>query len=112
MSRANVRETLNPKPTEPDTVAVPVEHTPDLWDLARGLLARIDVDQGVRLLGVAASGLVPSSDPKQLSLEHPQRTAAAEAAEEVRARFGDDAVVPARLVDPPIAGESEIDGGD
>jgi DNA polymerase-4 len=84
------------------TSAVPVEHTPDLWDAARGLLQRIEVaDRGVRLLGVSAMGLVPSSDPRQLSLEHPERLAAAEAAEAVRARFGDEAVVPARLVDPP-----------
>jgi hypothetical protein len=32
-------------------------------------------------------------------MEHPNRRAAADAAEEVRARFGDDAVRPARLVD-------------
>jgi DNA polymerase-4 len=84
------------------TTAVPVEHTPDLWDASQGLLRRIDLgDRGVRLLGVGATGLVPSSQPRQLSLEHPERSAAAEAAEAVRARFGDDAVVPARLVDPP-----------
>ncbi len=91
------------------TSAVPVEHTPDLWDAARGLLRRIDIaDRGIRLLGIGAMGLVPSSDPRQLSLEPTERSAAAEAAEAVRARFGDDAVVPARLVERPEEGP---DGG-
>jgi DNA polymerase-4 len=91
------------------TSAVPIEHTPDLWDAARGLLRRIDIaDRGIRLLGIGAMGLVPSSDPRQLSLEHAERSAAAEAAEAVRARFGDDAVVPARLVERP---EDDPDGG-
>jgi DNA polymerase-4 len=90
------------------TNAVPVEHTPDLWDAVRGLLGRIEVgSQGIRLLGVGASALVPTTEPRQLSLDHPERLAAAEAAEAVRARFGDDAVVPARLVDPPVAGSDE-----
>jgi DNA polymerase-4 len=90
------------------TTAAPVEHTPELWDATRGLLRRIDIaDRGIRLLGVGATGLVPSSDPRQLSLEHPERSAAAEAAEAVRARFGDDAVVPARLVDRPEGGAED-----
>ena len=85
--------------------AEPISHTPELWDAARSLLARIEIaGRGVRLLGVGASGLVAGSDPRQLSLEHPQRTAAADAADAVRARFGDDAVLPARLVTPPDEG--------
>ena len=84
------------------TVAAPVEHTPDLWDLVSELLNRVDLDsRGVRLLGVAASGLVASAEPRQLSLDGAARSAAAAAADEVRERFGDSAVVPARLVDPP-----------
>jgi DNA polymerase-4 len=82
------------------TPRLPVHRTPELWDVARELLGRIDLaGRGVRLLGVAASGLVPSQDPHQLEMERPNRRAAADAAEEVRARFGDDAVRPARLVD-------------
>ncbi len=88
--------------TRSETVPVAIEHTSDLWDVARALLARIDHGgRGVRLLGVGAGNLVAGSDPRQLSMEHPGRDAAAEAAEQVRARFGDDAVVPARLVDTP-----------
>jgi DNA polymerase-4 len=88
--------------TRSETVAVPIEHTADLWDVVRDLLVRVDrAGRGVRLLGVGAAGLVPGGAPRQLSMEHPQRDAAADAAEQVRARFGDDAVVPARLVDTP-----------
>ena len=88
------------------TVADPIDHTPDLWDVAKDLLGRIHRrDRGVRLLGVGASSLGPASAPRQLSLEHPRRDAAATAAEAVRARFGDGAVMPARLVPPPSAGD-------
>jgi DNA polymerase-4 len=88
--------------TRSHTVEVPIEHTPDLWDAVQDLLCRVDLTgREVRLLGVGAGGLVASSEPRQLSLSHPGRDAVAEAAEQVRARFGDDAVVPARLIDPP-----------
>ena len=88
------------------TSPVPVAVTADLWDIAQDLLARIERDnRGVRLLGVGATGLVPASEPHQLSMDHPGRDAVAAAAEEIRARFGDDAVLPARLVDRPEAAE-------
>jgi DNA polymerase-4 len=84
------------------TVPDPVDHTPDLWDAAQSLLAKVDVGgRGVRLLGFGASSLVPRQTPRQLSLDHPQRDAAAAAAERVRARFGVGAVIPARLAPPP-----------
>jgi DNA polymerase-4 len=84
------------------TLPVPIEHTPDLWGVAKELLGRIEVEgRGVRLLGIGASGLVAGETPRQLSMDHPRRDAAAAAAEQVRARFGDDTVVPARLVDAP-----------
>ena len=90
--------------TRSATVPVALEHTADLWDVVKGLLSKIALSsRGVRLLGVGASGLVAGSAPRQMSMEHPERDAAAEAAEQVRARFGDDAVVPARLVDSPSA---------
>jgi DNA polymerase-4 len=93
------------------TVADPVDHTPDLYDLARSLLAKIDRGtRGVRLLGVGASTLVPRRTPRQMSLEHPRRDAAAVAAEQVRERFGAAAVIPARLAPSPPASD-ESDGG-
>ena len=92
--------------TRAQTFAEPVDHTPDLWDIAGQLLARIDLGtRGVRLLGLGASTLVPRRTPRQLSLEHPRREAASVAAEEIRARFGEGAVIPARLA-PPLAVET------
>ena len=91
--------------TRSTTVPEPVDNTPDLWDLAKRLVAKVErSDRGVRLLGIGASTLVPRRAPRQLSLEHPQRDLAAAAAEQVRARFGAGAVIPARLAplpDPP-----------
>ena len=71
--------------TRSATVPDPIDHTPDLWDLARTLLAKIERGgRGVRLLGIGASTLISRSrSPRQLSLDNPGRDAAALAAEEV-----------------------------
>ncbi len=100
--------------TRSATLEGPVDHTPDLWDGARGLLAKADVaGRGVRLLGVGVSSLVPRATPRQLSMENPSREAASVAAESVRRRFGAGAVIPARLASPPRArGEEQRPGGD
>jgi DNA polymerase-4 len=98
--------------TRSETVPVAIEHTADLWDVVRSLLARVDrAGRSVRLLGVGAGGLMPGGAPRQLSMDHPQRAAAADAAERVRARFGDDAVLPARLIDGPMWPPRGLPGG-
>ncbi len=66
---------------------------------AKSLLAGIDVSQGVRLLGVAVTGLGPGGS-RQLSLvgdEGPAETweDASRAVDEIRDRFGDRAIGPA-----------------
>ncbi len=76
----------------------PVAHTPQLWDAARTLLARMPVAGGVRLLGVGVSHLETARAPRQLSMTEDGRTRVADAADRVRKRYGEDAVVPARLV--------------
>ncbi len=82
-----------------ETVADPVERTPALWDEARSLLSRVRREgRGVRLLGIGVTALVASTEPRQLSLESSSRDVAAGAVEQVRERFGDDAVLPASLV--------------
>ena len=82
------------------SVPVAIEHTGDLASFVSGLLKRIRIDgRGVRLLGVSASGLVPSEQPRQLAIGDQRRSAVAEAADQVRDRFGDDAVLPAGLVE-------------
>ncbi len=74
-------------------------HTGELWDAARLLLERVGPDQrGVRLLGVALSHLEDVASPRQLSITGDQRDRASGTAEEIRARYGAQAVVPARLV--------------
>ncbi len=81
------------------TLAATVDRTPALWDGARLLYERAGVEgRGIRLLGLAVGGITASGEPRQLTLEGGARDTAAEAAEQVRARFGDGAVVPARLV--------------
>lgn len=83
------------------TVDRVVSDTSQIWPLARDLLARVDVaGRGVRLLGVGVSSL-SDGEPAQLALDGSDRVALAEAAAEVRERFGDDAVLPARLAPPP-----------
>lgn len=95
-------ETLN----RSQTLADPIKHTPALFDEAAALLGRIKREgRGVRLLGVAVSGLVGSTAPRQLALESRPRDAAAGVVEQVRERFGDGAVLPASLL--PQDGEQE-----
>lgn len=82
-----------------ETVEMDVAATPAIWDEARRLLKRVDrAGRGVRLLGIGVSGLVDATQPRQLSLDDRPRDAAAEAVEEVRDRFGDDAVFRASFI--------------
>ncbi|RPI21005.1 MAG: DNA polymerase IV, partial [Actinobacteria bacterium] len=72
---------------------------PDLWDEARRLLDRARVGgRSVRLLGIGVFHLAAAGEPEQLSMGQATVDAVVEAAEEVRRRFGDDSVIPARLV--------------
>jgi DNA polymerase-4 len=88
--------------TRSETLAEPVQTVPALWAVAGRLLARARIGRRpVRLLGVGASGLVSGAEPRQISMTSVARDAVAEAAENVRERFGDGAVFPARLVDAP-----------
>jgi DNA polymerase-4 len=84
------------------TLADPLHRRPDLWEEGRRLLDRARLGgRSIRLLGIGLSGLVGVAVPEQLSLTHHERDAVADAAERVRSRFGDGAVLPARLIDPP-----------
>jgi len=83
------------------TTETAVADTSQLWPIASGLLGRIDLaGRGVRLLGIGVASL-GADEPAQLALDGSDRTALAEAASEVRGRFGDDAVLPARLAKSP-----------
>jgi hypothetical protein len=86
-----------------------VEDGSSIARAAAELLATIDPSAGVRLLGVSASGLVPAgSEPAQLSfaaLDDPSATnrwqPASRALDDIRERFGRDAITSATLVTRP-----------
>jgi len=85
--------------TRSRTLAEPVDTGADLTAVACELLAQVDPTPGVRLLGVSASNLAPK-EARQLSLDDavPLWDEATRAVDEVRQRFGPDAVGPASLV--------------
>ena len=80
----------------------PVGAAIELYREAVGLLRRLDRgDRPVRLVGIGASGLLPATGPAQLTLDGDDRWKTVDGTvAEVRRRFGDGAVVPARLVIP------------
>jgi DNA polymerase IV len=99
--------------TRSTTLAQAVDTGPAVVRAAAALLDAVDVAAGVRLLGVGLSNLARDA-PHQLSLDDLARpasggtdpapaadgaawSAVTEAVDAVRARFGDDAVVPAAL---------------
>lgn len=86
--------------TRSHSFAGTVSSGPAILGAARALLAQLGLGNGVRLLGVSASGLVPkqAAPGEQLRLElscAPAWDKAMEAVDEVRGRFGYGAVRPA-----------------
>jgi len=91
--------------TRSTTLPRPVDGTGDLAAAGRALLARLERrGRGVRLLGLGATGLEPADAPRQLALRGGAGEELTRAADRVRDRFGEDAVVPARLVPRPGPG--------
>ncbi len=89
--------------TRSHTGPEPTDLARDIQDQARSLLDGVDCGPGVRLLGVSALQLVDGGAIQE-SLpfggdRKPNQRALEEAVDVVRARFGDDAVGPATLVD-------------
>lgn len=85
--------------TRSETLADPLDEASALVAVAGRLLGAIDLAPGVRLLGIGVSGLA-SASVRQLTLDEalgPGRAGAAAAVEEIRGRFGDDAIAPASL---------------
>ncbi len=81
------------------TVHAPLAGTGELSDAARALWGRIDRGgRAVRLLGVGVSALSAVDDsPGQLMLSIDGQSDTARVVDEIRTRFGDGAVRPARL---------------
>jgi DNA polymerase-4 len=80
------------------TVNAPVDGARQLFKLGRDLLSTLDDPRPVRLLGLGGTSLEPSDRPAQLEIGSEAGWDRVEdAVAEVRARFGDDSVGPARL---------------
>lgn len=99
--------------TRSQTLATPSATTSTLAGVAGALLARVDPSAGVRLLGVSVSNLVPAGS-QQLGLgdaEASRWQRASRAVDEIRRRFGDDAVAPAALAERRRVGETSNERG-
>ncbi|MBJ7306387.1 MAG: DNA polymerase IV [Acidimicrobiia bacterium] len=89
--------------TRSTTLAVSVDDSHSLLESGRQLLELVDPAQGVRLLGLSVSGL-SSDSSKQLTFDEatsgPGWQEADRMIDEIRARFGDDAIGPAISAGP------------
>ncbi len=85
----------------------PRAHEADLVDAALMLWHKVERNgRGVRLLGVAVDGLEQPDEPEQLAWDPQPKHPAAGIVDEIRRRFGDDAMLAARLLPvPPSDGE-------
>jgi len=89
--------------TRSSTLPVAVDDAPSLLRAARALLDEVDPTPGVRLLGLSVSGLAEAGN-RQLTLDDaakgPGWERASRTVDEIRARFGSDAIGPAVLGGP------------
>lgn len=85
--------------TRAETLPSPTNVGRDIYRAARRLVERIGVgDRPIRLLGVGVSGLGDTEGPRQLAVDRPAKwDELADAVHELRSRYGEDAVGPARL---------------
>lgn len=84
------------------TSADAIDGSRNLYLEALNLVDSVAVDEPVRLLGLGATSLISTSSPSQLSINSGDDWESVEnAVAEVRERFGDDSVRPARLVSGP-----------
>jgi len=78
----------------------------EMWPVVRRLVDRARIGRRpVRLLGVSASGLTSRDEGRQPALDDGAQDAIAAAAAAVKERFGDGAVVPARLLEARVAAD-------
>jgi DNA polymerase-4 len=85
--------------TRSSTVGTPIDSPRDLFQTSQRLLEQVDTDRPVRLLGLSGTSLVQSLSPQQLTIDSDDNWArVADAVTDVRDRYGDHAVDPARLL--------------
>jgi DNA polymerase-4 len=81
-----------------------LDTAPEIYEVARTLLEKIGLDGArIRLLGVTVGSVVPGPPSRQLDLLGADRVnrleRASQAIDDIRERFGDEAVRPAELLD-------------
>jgi DNA polymerase IV len=86
--------------TRSSTVAEGLDTGPAIAAVARALLDTVDPAAGVRLLGVSVSGLGARAGEQLRLGDDPGWGSATDAVDQVRERFGSDAIGPASLVGP------------
>jgi DNA polymerase-4 len=90
--------------TRSRTLTAPTDVAKEIYDTVRGLYDALGLQRvRIRLVGVRMEGLIDAeAAPRQLQLGEPAsgRREAEVAVDALRARFGSNAVRPARLVDP------------
>ncbi len=93
--------------TRSKTLEEHLDTAPEIYAVAKDLYSKLDPERPrIRLLGVSLSGLSPGPPKRQLHLVGelgPRWQEAARAVDGIRKRFGDTAVAPATLLDPPPA---------
>jgi len=88
--------------TRSQSVGEATDSPHELFAMARGLLARVDVGRAVRLLGVGAGALTERGEPQQMRFgPEEQWRKVSDAMHEARQKFGPHAVEPARLLQIP-----------
>lgn len=91
--------------TRSRTLEEEVAATAEIYEIARALYRKVDPGRPrIRLLGVSVTGLAAGPPRRQLNLVggEPTWNRATEAIDDIRERFGEDALGPAALIDRPL----------
>jgi DNA polymerase-4 len=84
--------------TRSETSEIPLDTAHALYGAAQRLLDRCDVcGRAIRLVGLGGSGLAAGAAPRQLELERGGWEEVEGALDRIRGRYGEEAIVPARL---------------
>lgn len=97
--------------TRSQTFETGIEGARDLYKIGSRLLEQLDLSRPVRLLGLGGTGLESAGHPTQLDFDSSSKWDRIESSiGEVRDRFGDSALSPARLIEAREDAESKFFG--